>query len=58
MNVGGVGRAWVPIKECYLFSKDPPSPPKNRSKSLDACIEVSLVGADSVFPPGVSHAGL
>ncbi|XP_043188453.1 protein kinase C-binding protein 1-like isoform X2 [Amphibalanus amphitrite] len=32
-------RAWVPIKECYLFSKDPPSPPKNRSKSLDACIE-------------------
>ncbi|XP_037082061.1 protein kinase C-binding protein 1-like [Pollicipes pollicipes] len=32
-------RAWVPIKECYLFSKDPPAPPKSRSKSLDACIE-------------------
>lgn len=32
-------RAWVPIKECYLYSKEPPCQPKSRSKSLDSCIE-------------------
>ncbi|XP_037079174.1 protein kinase C-binding protein 1-like [Pollicipes pollicipes] len=32
-------RAWVPVKECYLFSREPPAPPKGRSKSLDACVE-------------------
>lgn len=36
-------RAWVPIKECYLYSKEPPCQPKSRSKSLDSCIEVSFV---------------
>ncbi|XP_043223082.1 protein kinase C-binding protein 1-like [Amphibalanus amphitrite] len=32
-------RAWVPAKECFLFSREPPVTPKNRTKSLDACVE-------------------
>ncbi|XP_046393456.1 uncharacterized protein LOC124161233 isoform X2 [Ischnura elegans] len=32
-------RAWVPARDCYLYSKEMPAPPKNRKKNnFDGCI--------------------
>ncbi|XP_064116215.1 LOW QUALITY PROTEIN: MYND-type zinc finger-containing chromatin reader ZMYND8-like [Macrobrachium nipponense] len=32
-------RSWVPIKECFLFSEQMPTPLKNRNKTLESCLQ-------------------
>ncbi|XP_071531860.1 uncharacterized protein Zmynd8 isoform X3 [Panulirus ornatus] len=31
--------SWVPIKECFLFSEQMPTPLKNRNKTLESCLQ-------------------
>ncbi|ROT65440.1 protein kinase C-binding protein 1 [Penaeus vannamei] len=32
-------RSWVPVKECFLFSEQMPTPLKNRNKTLESCLQ-------------------
>ncbi|XP_069960221.1 MYND-type zinc finger-containing chromatin reader ZMYND8-like isoform X4 [Cherax quadricarinatus] len=32
-------RSWVPMKECFLFSEQMPTPLKNRNKTLESCLQ-------------------
>ncbi|CAL4136566.1 unnamed protein product, partial [Meganyctiphanes norvegica] len=32
-------RSWVPVKECFLFSEQMPTPLKNRNKTLEQCLQ-------------------
>jgi len=32
-------RSWVPVKECFLFSEQMPTPLKNKNKTLETCLQ-------------------
>ena len=40
---GAHDRAWISLKDVYLFSEDPPAQIKKKRGNIDSCVQVCIV---------------